>query len=110
MRGVVVVAGVADAYAGKGTEGAVDLIVGVEACLEREESFGFSVGVVDERLNVVVAHVAAEAQLRGELEILSYAIEQRAGELLVDAHEVSAYTQHVVCRAVAEAHGEVQFR
>ena len=55
-----------------------------------------------------IAHVAAQREARRQLEVLAYAVEQCARELLVKAHVVGAHTYYIICAAVAEAHGCVQ--
>ena len=86
----MIIAGVAIAHGGEGAGVFAQLIVGIDASLQGVEPFGLILRMLLEGFHMIEAHIAAERELWRELEILSDAIEQGAGEFLVQAEVMGA--------------------
>ena len=106
----VVVAGEAPAHRCEGAKLLAELIVGIDARLQRIEPFGLVVAILCKGLHMVVAHVAAHAPFVRQLLVLSQTIEQSSRELRVESHEVSAYTYYIIGTLVAKAGSHVDLR
>ena len=89
---MVIVAGVAYADAGEGSEGGCDLIVGVKTGLKREKALGSGVRLVGKGLYMIVAHIATQTPTRRQLEVLAYAVEEGSRKLLVESHEMGSHS------------------